>query len=99
MLTNLKIKISALFNNIPIDFMKTDKPQIELEINWEDLSRESILKSALHRNGVYGYATENFLILEDGSTYSPLELSDHWEAYINSKKFKPKTIIYNIMND
>ena len=99
MLTNLKNKISALFRDQTCDMPKCNKSQIELEIGWEDLTRDSILKSALCRNGIYGYATENLLVLEDGSTYQPIELSDHWEAYINSKKFKPKTIVYNLSDN
>jgi hypothetical protein len=98
MLTNIKAKIFSLLNTTPVNFMKNDKAQIELEISWDDLSKESILKSALQRNGIYGYVTEKFLVLEDGSIYTPSELSDHWEAYINSKKFKPKIIVYNITN-
>lgn len=94
MLTNLKNKIFSFFNKST----NVDKLTIELEFEWEDLARESIFKSALQRNGIYGYATECFLILEDGTTYYPSQLSDHWEAYMNSKKFKPKTITYNILN-
>lgn len=99
MLTNLKNKIFSLFKKQNDDVSEDIKSQIEVEIIWEDLTRESIFKSALCRNGIYGYATESLLVLEDGSTYYPLELSDHWEAYINSKKFKPKTIVYNLSNN
>ena len=98
MLTNLKNKISTLLNETPNKSIEKNSIQIQLEINWEDLSKESILKSALKRNGLYGYVTENLLVLEDGTKYTPSELSDHWEAFINSKKFKPKILTYNLVD-
>lgn len=70
---------------------------IHLEIAWEDLTRESILVSAMKRNGIYGYPTSCLLVLQDGSEYIPNQLSDHWEAYINSPKFKPKVIQYQLI--
>lgn len=82
-------------NSICEESASTLSPKyFELEINWEDISSENYIKHSLRRNGVYGYATENLIVLEDGSTHHPESLSDHWEAFNNSKKFKPKTLKY-----
>lgn len=79
-----------------------DTDTIELHIEWEDLSKgmpnsrtNSILNNAMKRQGIYGYVTECLLVTEDGKTYMPQQLSDHWEAFISSKKFKPTSITYN----
>lgn len=73
----------------------------ELMIEWEDVAKgipdsrnESIITQAMKRNGIYGYSTESLLVLENGITYYPEQLSVHWEAYISSAKFKPTTIKY-----
>lgn len=66
----------------------------ELDISWDDISNDNYIISSMKRNGFYGYATEEFIVLEDGNSYKPEILSDHWEAFNNSKKFKPKTIKY-----
>jgi hypothetical protein len=77
------------------------KENIELDITWGDISsgvssskNGSVIAYSMRRNGMFGYATENKLILETGEIYSPVELSDHWEAYINSPKMKPRKIVY-----
>jgi hypothetical protein len=77
------------------------RENIELEITWGDISsgisnskHGSVLSYSMRRNGMFGYATENCLVLESGDVYYPVEVSDHWEAYINSPKFKSKTITY-----
>lgn len=77
------------------------KENIELDITWGDISsgissskNGSVIAYAMRRNGIFGYATQNKLILETGEIYSPVELSDHWEAYINSPKMKPRNIVY-----
>lgn len=74
---------------------------IELEITWGDIAsgisnskHGSALSYSMRRNGMFGYATENCLVLENGDVYYPVEVSDHWEAYINSPKFKSKTLTY-----
>ena len=77
------------------------KENIELDITWGDISsgissskNGSVIAYSMRRNGIFGYATQNKLILETGEIYSPVELSDHWEAYINSPKMKPRKIVY-----
>ena len=79
----------------------TNTSTIDLHIEWEDLSKgepnsktNSIICNAMKRNGIYGYVTECLLVTDEGKTYMPQQLSDHWEAFIFSKKFKPKTITY-----
>ena len=74
---------------------------VELEITWGDISsgvsnskNGSVIAHSMRRNGLFGYATENCIVLETGETYYPVELSYHWEAYINSPKLKPKTLLY-----
>jgi hypothetical protein len=80
----------------------TKSQVIQLEIEWEDICRStpnsknsSIISKAMRRNGYYGYSTECLMILENGDTYLPQELSDHWEAFIGSEKFKPKMLTYH----
>lgn len=82
----------------------TDTDTIDLHIEWEDLSKgmpesstNSILCNAMRRQGIYGYVTPCLLVTEDGKTYMPEQLSDHWEAYIFSKKFKPISIKYKFL--
>ena len=93
MLKKLKQLLFGKDSDIVVDNSKI----IELDIQWEDLTKESILVSAMKRNGIYGYPTQCLLVLQDGTEYMPTQLSDHWEAYINSPKFKPKTIKYELI--
>jgi hypothetical protein len=80
---------------------KNHKEDFEIEVDWEDISRGvpnsrqgSVITHAMKRHGLYGYATECLLVLEDGTVYIPRQLSDHWECYLNSPKLKPKSITY-----
>jgi hypothetical protein len=68
--------------------------EFDLDIIWDDVSSDNILVSAMRRHGIHGYPTNCLIVLEDGSEYIPEELSDHWEAYNSSEKFKPKLIKY-----
>ena len=95
-------KIINLFMNLLSE--KTEsKPleNIELEITWSDIASGtsnsrygSVLAYSMRRNGMFGYATESNIVLENGDVYYPVDLSSHWEAYINSPKIKPKTLLY-----
>jgi len=84
-------------NTSELTVITSEEPNIIIDIGWEDLSTDSIMGSALSRNGLYGHATSCLLILNDGREYIPLNISDHWEAYINSPKFRPKTITYQLL--
>jgi hypothetical protein len=95
-------KFINMFVNLLSKKSKTKIPEnVELEITWGDISsgvsnskHGSVLAHSMRRNGLFGYATENCIVLENGETYYPVELSYHWEAYINSPKLKPKTLLY-----
>lgn len=94
-------KIIVMFKNLLSKESSDVIESIELDINWGDISSGiasskygSTLAYAMRRNGYFGYATENKIILETGEIYSPTELSDHWDAYLNSPKLKPKKIVY-----
>ena len=96
MLQNIKNIFKKNNMNIQDNYFDVENnSNIILDIEWEDLAKDSILKSAMTRNGIYCYATSCMLVLEDGTEYVPVQLSDHWEAYIDSPKFKPKRIIYH----
>lgn len=88
-------------DSVKVD-VNLDKPEsFELDITWNDISHsqsENILKSAMKRNGVFGYPTNSLIVLEDGTEYIPENLSLHWECYHNSVKVKPKHIKYNIIS-
>lgn len=73
--------------------------EFDLDISWDDISmatqdNNNCISRAMKRVGVYGYSTECLLILEDGRTFYPQQLSCHWEAYNLSPKLKPKMIKY-----
>lgn len=95
-------KFINMFVNLLSKKSKTKPPEnVELEITWGDISsgvsnskNGSVIAHSMRRNGLFGYATENCIVLETGETYYPVELSYHWEAYINSPKLKPKTLLY-----
>lgn len=95
-------KFINMFVNLLSKKTKTKPPEnVELEITWGDISsgvsnskNGSVIAHSMRRNGLFGYATENCIVLETGETYYPVELSYHWEAYINSPKLKPKTLLY-----
>jgi hypothetical protein len=79
-----------------------DKPEFfELDVDWCDISysdSDNVLKISMKRHGIYGFATESMIILEDGSEYIPEQLTEHWNAYHNSVKLKPTTIRYNLLS-
>jgi len=94
-------KLINMVKNLLSEKSHKVEENIELDITWSDISSGisncrygSVLAYAMRRNGIYGYATENKIVLETGEVYAPVELSDHWNAYINSPKFKPKIITY-----
>lgn len=100
MIEFFKKLIDMVKNVLSKESLETNE-NIELDITWGDISSGissskygSTLAYAMKRNGYFGYATENKLILETGEIYTPTELSDHWDAYLNSPKLKPKKIIY-----
>jgi hypothetical protein len=83
-------------------FVDTKSKNITIEIEWDDIlnstpnsNTDSIISKAMRRSGYYGHVTESLLILENGEEYIPNELSDHWEAFLGSAKFKPKVITYS----
>ena len=85
-----------------MNYTDTKSQTIQLDIDWEDICRSnpnskhgSTISKAMRRNGYFGYSTECLMVLENGDTYLPQELSDHWEAFIGSEKFKPKMITYH----
>jgi hypothetical protein len=95
-------KFINMFVNLLSKKTKT-KPleNVELEITWGDIAsgvsnskNGSVIAHSMRRNGLFGYATENCIVLETGEVYYPVELSYHWEAYINSPKLKPKSLLY-----
>lgn len=95
-------KLKTLFKKKNATSSESNKEEyadsFELDICWQDISKsetDNYIVSAMKRHGVYGYPTSSMIILEDGSEYIPEQLSDHWEAYNSSIKFKPKTITYN----
>ena len=71
----------------------------ELDISWEDISwgyaldDSNVIHRAMKRNGLQGYVTSCLIVL-DGCSYIPQELSSHWEAYHDSPKLKPVNIKY-----
>jgi hypothetical protein len=94
-------KLIDMFKNVLSKKPSEIVENIELDITWGDISSGvssckygSTLAYAMRRNGYFGYATENKIILETGEIYAPTELSDHWDAYLNSPKLKPKTLTY-----
>jgi hypothetical protein len=96
-------KLIDMFKNLLSAKSQITEEYIELDITWGDISSGmgnskygSVLAYAMRRNGIFGYATEDKIVLETGEEYSPVELSDHWNAYINSPKFKATTITYFI---
>jgi hypothetical protein len=95
-------KIINMFMNLLSEKPELKTPEtLELEITWGDISsgvsnlkNGSVLAYSMKRNGMFGYAMEDCIVLETGETYYPVDLSYHWEAYINSPKLKPKTVLY-----
>lgn len=77
---------------------------IEVEIIWDDIINgvsdsptECSIARALKREGAEATVTDYCIILKDGSEYYPEKFSDHWRAYMNSTKFKPRVITYKIV--
>jgi hypothetical protein len=101
MIIQFKKFINMFLNLLSKKSNSTIPETIELEITWGDISSGianskygSVLSYSMRRNGMFGYATENCLVLESGDVYYPVVLSDHWEVYINSPKIKSKTLTY-----
>jgi hypothetical protein len=67
---------------------------------WDDIASATIsddnnvISRAMKRNGYNGKVTSCLIILDNGCSYIPEQLSDHWEAYNDSPKIKPSSIKY-----
>lgn len=83
-----------------LDLISGELSSFELDVDWCDISSGNsgnYILNSMRRHGVYGQPTNCMIVLEDGSEYIPEQLSEHWEAYNNSAKFKPKKIVYNLL--
>ena len=103
----MKIKLLSILNKV-IDKIKLFKNKnseeiynsFELNILWDDIRSSTfsddnnIIARAMKRNGFRGTTNSCMIILDNNISYIPEQLSDHWEAYNNSLKFKPVNIKY-----
>ena len=102
----------SILSKIKNSFKKTKKSfsyvedEFELDISWEDISMatktdnnsNNCIVRAMKRMGLYGHSTESLVILDDGRTFYPQQLSCHWEAFNLSPKLSPKLIKYKYIN-
>lgn len=98
-------KIRNMFKKSECTCLNHSKQKLEyfvLDVDWSDISlgnSSNYIVNSMKRHGIYGYPTNSMIVLEDGSEYIPENLSDHWEGFNNSNKFKPKKIVYNRLED
>ena len=79
--------------------------EIKLDIDWSDINsgvdkskNDSSISMSLKRHGYFGTSTESMIILENGATYIPQELSDHWQLFNGSLKSRPILITYTYLS-
>ena len=92
-------------NVIPVQEFPLIEEIIKVDVSWDDISEgvaesadNSIISRSLRKHGYYGTVTQSLLVLEDGSTYIPENLTDHWTLFYSSPKCRPAYLTYNILS-